>query len=72
VHHQDKVRSVASFFDPASGVAARAAILKEFDVQFVVQGPSERALGGLDLQDVPQLDVAYTSGEFRVYRVARR
>ena len=72
VRYLDKVRVVESCFDPATGCAGRAAILEQFDVQFVVQGPAERALGGLDLHNASQMRAAYVSGQFEVFRVGRR
>lgn len=72
LHYSDKVKAVESFFDPATEDTMRAAILEQFDVQYVVWGPAERALGALDPHEVPQLCEAYINGEFTVFRVVRK
>ncbi len=67
-----KQANVETFFDPTATDAERENILREFGVDFVIFGSSERALhpgGSHDPAAVPFLEEAFSSGETIVYRV---
>lgn len=67
-----KESMVSAFFDPAADDEQRADILRQFGVDFVIFGSSERALhpdGSHDPADVPFLEEAFRSGDVVVYRV---
>jgi hypothetical protein len=69
IRYADKARAVEAFFDPATSAATRAALLAEFSVRYVVWGPGERALGGLDPHRVPQLYEVYVNDEYTILAV---
>lgn len=68
----DKEQMVSAFFDPAASDDQRADILRQFGVDFVIFGSSERALhpdGSYDPAGAPFLEEAFSSGDVTVYRV---
>jgi hypothetical protein len=64
-----KRENVATFFDDATDDTQRQAILREFDVDYIIHTPAEQALGSFDPASVPYLEQVFTSGSAAVYAV---
>jgi len=60
---------VARFFDAGTPDKERIALLAEFDVDYVVIGPDERALGGFAPIAASYLDLVYENPSIQPYRV---
>lgn len=65
-----KSENVAAFFNAAATDDMREAILREFDVDYVIHSPEERALGSFDPASALYLIEAFNSGETTVYAVS--
>jgi len=65
-----KSENVAAFFHAAATDDMREAILREFDVDYVIHSPEERELGSFDPASAPYLIEAFSSGETTVYAVS--
>lgn len=61
--------NVAAFFSSATPDAERQAILREFDVDYVIYSPAERVLGEFDPTSAPYLSEVFASGATIVYAV---
>ncbi len=64
-----KRENVAAFFNDETSDAERQAILREFDVDYVIYSVEERALGAFDPASASYLSEVFTSGETIVYAV---
>lgn len=62
----------ARFFDPAASEEERLRMLEGYGVSYVLAGPTERALGGYDLDASPLLERAFSAPSTAVYRVRER
>lgn len=69
VDYYGKQEALRRFFDQATDDADRLALLREFDVTYLLYGAEERALGGYAVGDSPLLEPAFASGDVMVYRV---
>lgn len=65
----DKRDMVEAFFNADTDDSERLAILRDYNVGYVLVTPEERALGTFDAASVPYLQEAFTRGEATVYRV---
>ncbi len=60
---------VSRFFEAATPEDERAKTLHTFGVDYVFQGPAERALGGYDPTSSPWMALAFSAPQVDVYRV---
>jgi hypothetical protein len=67
----DKAAEVAAFYAPSATVAERSRLLAETGATLVALGPSERALGGTDLSQQPELSLVYDQAGVEFLRVNR-
>jgi uncharacterized membrane protein len=61
---------VAAFFRKDTSEGDRLAILKEFNVSYVLYGREERALGDLDPSRLPYLTLVHETSNTKIYRAA--
>jgi hypothetical protein len=64
-----KDANVKTFFNEASSDEEREAILQAHDVDYVIYGEHERALGSFDPSDAPYLSEVFSSGDVKVFQV---
>lgn len=69
VDYFGKLDAVRGFFDAATSDTERQTLLERHAVTYVVQGPEERSLGTYDATQSPFLELAFTNGDVKVYRV---
>jgi hypothetical protein len=67
VDYYGKEIAVARFFDVATPDSERLQIVADFDVDYIVQGPTEQAPGAFRLDDSPHFRQLFSSGEVGVY-----
>ena len=65
----DKAGRVARFYQSATPAAERQALLAEGGIDFVIDGPRERALGDLDPAGLPYLSLIYAADGYRIFEV---
>lgn len=65
----DKREKVAQFFDPKTTDDARFAVIKKFNVQYVIWSDSERALGDWMPANASYLEPAWSTTNTMVFRV---
>jgi hypothetical protein len=61
--------AVKIFFDAATPIEQRHAMLEKYDVRYVVYGPEERAFGGFNPADDPLLREVFTTPQVTVFEV---
>lgn len=71
VRAAEKLARVARFYRAATPEAERLQLLAEGRIAYVLWGPPERALGDFDPAAAGYLRLAFRSGEYAVYAVAR-
>jgi hypothetical protein len=65
----EKKRDVIAFFDGDTLNAERRAILRRYDVDYLIYGPAERNLGDFDLESVHYLKASFSGDGVAVYQV---
>jgi hypothetical protein len=65
-----KEQDVAAFFDSASADPARAAVVRDFAVDYVLYGPAERALGSYSPEQIAWLMPVFQQGSVSLYQVS--
>lgn len=66
-----KQELVAAFFNPGTPDTDRWKTLDQFQVDYVLAGPAEQALGGYDPGSSTFLKRVFTSGQVEIYQVVR-
>ncbi|HAJ37845.1 MAG TPA: hypothetical protein DCL15_19420 [Chloroflexi bacterium] len=72
VDYYGKEAAVAHFFDAAATDRERQQLMTDFDVDYVVDGPAEQALGAFRLEGNPYFRRLFTSGQVSVYAPVRQ
>ena len=67
VDYYHKEAAVARFFDPAVPDSARAQLVAEHSVDYIIDGPAEQAVGGYRLANSPAFQPLFVSGSVGVY-----
>ncbi len=70
VHLAELRPRVAAFYQPGTSATLRRALLDEFDIRWVVWGPSERSLGDADLSRLTFLRPAASEGAYTLLEVS--
>lgn len=72
VDYYGKEAAVARFFDAATPERERMQLVTDFDVDYIIQGPAEQALGAFRLEDNPHFRQLFVNGEVGVYAPLRK
>ena len=67
VDYYHKEAAVTRFFDPAAPDSARAQLVAEHSVDYIIDGPAEQAVGGYRLANSPAFQPLFVSGSVGVY-----
>jgi hypothetical protein len=65
----NKEENVAKFFSPNARPSEREKILRDHGVDYVIYGPSEKALGNNSPDNLPFAKLVYETEKVKVFRV---
>jgi uncharacterized membrane protein len=63
-----KSAAVAQFYASGTDVRDRLMILLRYRVRYVILGPAERSLGGVDLTALPGMQPVFKEGQVEIYQ----
>jgi uncharacterized membrane protein len=63
-----KSEMVSRFFDSQTSEAERLQIVTDYDVDFILLGPAERALSAEELSDLPSFQEVYAAGKVKILK----
>jgi hypothetical protein len=67
VDYYGKEAAVARFFASDAPEPVRAQIITDFGVDYIFHGPAERTVGSVELDDNPNYDRVFASGDVAIY-----
>jgi hypothetical protein len=69
IHLREINARVEAFYAATGSDAERQTLIDEFEVDYVIQGPKERALSGWELETAPYLALGFENADYKIFSV---